>query len=332
MKNLGLPYLLSAGVATALLAGCQGRDEAQPPIAPVTAGGQRATHLVYGKTWMDPQAKSEELLYVADPGDDVIRVFSLVRHKLVGELSEFYEPEGACVDARGSVFFPEFNRGEVVKFPHGRKLPRVLLKGTAVRAFSCSIDPTTGNLAVTNFVGSGDSQGSVMVYPHGQGTPATYTDANIYEYYFCGYDADGNLFVDGIGPSVSGGFQFAELPKGGTSFTDITLDHTINWPGQVQWDGQYIAIGDGSSTDISRFAISGSSGTLEGTTALESSSTMEDFWIYGSNVVVADEFNVSSHGYTEAQYYRYPAGGSAFKRAGRKELTMVGVTVSRVPR
>lgn len=327
MMGLNLTrYVLSSCVAAAMLGGCGG---SQPPIgAPVTSGAALvAAHPAYGQSWMDPKAQTEDLLYVADPGDDIIRVFSLARGKQVGQLSEDYAPEGACVDARANVFFPENNRGNVVEYAHGDKRPAKVLKGAAVRGFSCSIDPSTGSLAVTNFVGSGDTSGSVMIYQHAKGSPMIYSDPNIYTYFFCGYDANGNLFVDGQAYSPPR-FVLAELAKGGSTFTDITLNQKIDWPGQVQWDGRYVAVGDQTTTDIYQFSISGSQGTLQGTTSLKGASYIDDFWIYGPHVIISNEFNVSSQGYTNAVFYNYPAGGTPIKSVGRHQLTMEGVTVS----
>jgi hypothetical protein len=276
---------------------------------------------------MNPKARTEDLLYVADPGDNIIRVFSLVRGRQVGQLSENNEPNGACVDAQGRVFFPEFQGGKVVEYAHGRKGPKAFLNGTAGAAFSCSIDPTSGNLAVTNFVGSGNTQGNVMIYQRARGAPLTYTDPNIYKYFFCGYDVRGNLFVDGQAQSPPV-FKFAELAKGSSMFTDITLNRNINWPGQVQWDGQYMAIGDQTTTSIYRFLISGSAGTLQGTTILTGASNVQDFWLHGPHVIASNEFNVNSQGYTEALFYKYPAGGAPIKTVGRRQLSIEGVTVS----
>ena len=66
------------------------------------------------------------------------------------------------------------------------------------------------------------------------------------ERYFLGYDKTGNLFVDGYDSSYK--FHYAELPAGGSSFTDITLSQTPVGSGNVQWDGKYMAVGDTAST------------------------------------------------------------------------------------
>ena len=51
------------------------------------------------KSWMLPEAKSEDLLYVANVY--TITVYSYPKGKLVGTLKDFYKPYGECVDKIG---------------------------------------------------------------------------------------------------------------------------------------------------------------------------------------------------------------------------------------
>jgi hypothetical protein len=81
-------------------------------------------------------------------------------------------------------------------------------------------------------------------------------------YYSCGYDSQGDLFIDGT--TTSGSVEFAELPIGSSTFTNIALDKTLGDTGAVQWDGTYITVDDASA--IYRLSISGSTGTVVGTT------------------------------------------------------------------
>src|ERR1700761_7014239 len=54
-----------------------------------------------------------------------------------------------------------------------------------------------------------------------------------------GYDNKGNLFVE-VGPNV------CELPAGGSALIDVTLDHSLGFPGSIMWDGKYLALTDQS--------------------------------------------------------------------------------------
>ena len=94
MQHLGLArlshsgrYALSSCVAAAMLAGCGG---SQPPIGVLGAAPQTsavARHADRGKSWMLPEAKSKDLLYVST--SDSVYVFSYPKGTLVGTLTGF---------------------------------------------------------------------------------------------------------------------------------------------------------------------------------------------------------------------------------------------------
>ncbi len=67
MKRMGPSYrAVTVGVPIALLAGCGG---AQPPIGaplPMPQSSAIVTHADRSGSWMLPEAKSEDLLYVAN--------------------------------------------------------------------------------------------------------------------------------------------------------------------------------------------------------------------------------------------------------------------------
>ena len=75
------------------------------------------------------------------------------------------------------------------------------------------------------------------------------------EVLFGGYDGSGNFFVDG---KLSGTTPFLyELPKGASGFENVTLNVTLADPGNIEWDGKDLAVGDNQNLLIHRFAISG---------------------------------------------------------------------------
>lgn len=294
-------------------------------------GAAHAALPPHGHSWMAPGTQHDNLLYIADPGDGFIRVYELSRGPLAGLLYQSNEPNGMCVDKANDVFVPGFNGGYVVEYAHGLAKPKAKLTPAGLHSMSCSVDQSTGNLAVTTFEGNDGMPGNVAIYAQAQGSPTTYSDPAIFEYFFCGYDAGGNLFVDGLAPRSAGGpskFVLDELPKGSTTFTNITLNQTINRPGQVQWDGTDLAIGDPTTTNIYRFAISGLTGTLQGTTSLEGATTVDDFTIRGPDVIVANAYTVGSVDWTDALFYPYPAGGAIHRVSGKDKYTIEGVGVS----
>lgn len=160
----------------------------------------------------------------------------------------------------------------------------------------CAINRKTGDLAVSG--GAGDQ---IFIYHNATGAPTTYADSNFGSTEYLGYDNQGNLFVDGA--YVSGGFHYAELPAGGSSLEDLTLSETPSAPGNVQWDGQYMAVGDETNT------IYRTQGQTVISTLTLSTSTLGQFYIMPSNRrIIAPDFDRAT-----ADIYGYPAGGSPIR-------------------
>ncbi len=133
-----------------------------------------------------------------------------------------------------------------------------------------------------------------------------------------------NLYVDGQYGSGDN-FAFAELPKGGTSLKSITLNQTFVNAGAVQWDGKYVAVGDDGAQKIYQFTISGSTGTLEGTTNLGNAQSVYQWVINGKKVVGSDDLP------NTVWYWDYPAGGSAIKSITKDVFHPVGAAISKPP-
>jgi hypothetical protein len=188
-----------------------------------------------------------------------------------------------------------------------------VLNDTGYYPLGCSVDPTTGNLAVSNIAskGSGSAPGNVAIYVKAKGKPKYYADPSINQYGYCSYDNQGNLFVDGIFLPPDNP-QVAELPAGGTSFTNLTLNHSLdgNNVSALLWDGKYLAITSQDSSVIYRFQISGTKATKVGETKLRGSTAVGAFWLY-SGALYAPVFtgSVGSVG-----VYHYPIGGRPLKR------------------
>ncbi len=128
-----------------------------------------------------------------------------------------------CTDDHGDVFMTEIvdSTGRIVEYAHGGTHPIATLTDPGY-PMGCSVDPTTGDLAVANFATSSQS-GGLAIYKSATGNPTSFTDPSFHTYSFCGYDDQGNLFVDGIGPEPSNSFKLAELAKRSSSLTTVTL-------------------------------------------------------------------------------------------------------------
>jgi hypothetical protein len=295
MQTPRLILATSSIVAAVTLANCGGA---------LTAGNTQMSPAT--SSFIAPNAKKQDLLYVSDYGDGAVHVYTWPKGKFIQTLSGFRRAAGECVDKAGDVWITSYVSQEIVEYAHGGTMPIATLSDPDEYPISCSVDPTTGNLAVGNIETTGDDQGSVAIYPDAQGTPTLYNDPGIDRIFFIDYDDAGNLFVDGR-PYSTGGFVLAELPEGSSTFMNISLDQSIGMPGGVQWNHNEIVVGDQQNPYLYRFRISGSSASEVGETALDGGDDVVQFYIDGGKVVGpnADTGN--------AMIWKYPKGGSATK-------------------
>jgi hypothetical protein len=275
--------------------------QAAGPMAPQTVHPDR------GPSWMAPDAKKSDLLYVSDVGTDDVYVYSYPQGKLQGKLTGFVRPSGLCVDKSGNVFITDLFAYRILEYGHGGTKRIATLQDPYEDPGDCAVDPSTGNLAVANVSTPYSGPGDVGVYANARGTPKPYKDSEIIYYEFCGYDDRGNLYVDGM---KSGGFAFAELPSGATSLEEVTLNESISYPGAVQSVGTDVAVGDYESNVIYQFRISGVTGKEVSVTHLHKSSYPIGFWIQGSTVIGPNDDSAN------LMFWKYPSGGSPTKTIG----------------
>jgi hypothetical protein len=263
---------------------------------------------------MSPEATNlRRLLYVSDSGDNDVYVFSLPRGKLRGTLTGFRGVAGVCSDKAGNVFVVDYQASSIKKYRHGGKMPIAVLNDPNAVPIGCSVDPTTGNLAVTNeiTVNNGYTEpGDLVIYTNAQGTPQAYTVPNMVSVFFDSYDSAGNLYVSGVAPSYQDS-AFAKLSKGGSKLKQLTLNQNFccDQLSALQWDGQYLAVADETAVQIYQFAISGSSGTKVGTTPLTGASSVYGFWVQNHNLYAP----VISNSQPMVGFYSYPSGGKPTK-------------------
>ena len=292
-------------VTIAAFAGCGAPQTAATPAVRQNAPIPRDSG--HARSWMLPEAKNEALLYVSNVY--TITVYSYPKGKLVGTLSDFEKPYGECVDAKGNVWVTDSSFGKIYEYAHGGTKPIHTLKDPEYEPYGCAVDPTTGDLAVANYSDASARMGDLAIYRKAKGTPKSYIGYDFYYYYYCGYDAKGNLYVDGLN-DYGENFEFGELAKGGAEIKDILLPNTVRFPGGIEWDGQYVAVGDNAGEAIYRYTFSNGEATLEGTTSLTGAGNVGQFGIVGSTVVTPNQFfSDSSSG--AVLYYPYPAGGAS---------------------
>ena len=298
MSSRRLAYL-----AAALLAGCSGSQSpiGTPPIASGDATAARE------RSWMAPNARKLDLLYVSDYKTNDVYAYSYPQGKLSGVLAgilkDFVLPTGLCTNHAGDVYIPNSSNSTVLEYPHGSTHLRETLLDPNELPYTCAVDPTTGTLAVVNLE-SVSGAGGVSIYARGRGRPTELTYGFLYWFYFGSYDDKGDLFVDASYDVASEAFAFVELPKDGKSLQAVTLNRSFRVPGGgVGWDGKHVVVGDSKPSVIYRFAINGSSGTQVGSTRLRGARSIAQFLVIGNQIVGAN-FNGES-----VAFWSYPNGG-----------------------
>jgi len=295
-------HAVSISIAAAMLAACGG---SQPPIGAPGAMSQSQS-LVF------PAAHGRDLLYVSS--DTTTNIYTYPHGKRVSSIGG--GTGVVCSNGAGDVFLSQVNVDVIDEFQHGRSTPIAQLSDPFNSPESCSADRTSGKLALVSSAGEG-----VAIFRPGKlhhwHLPKLYMlRENLFS---CGYDASGDLFIDG--ETQDNKIIFAELPKGGLKFENIALNYNLTTPGTVQWDGQYLAVGDQGNTLIHRFSIQGSTGTQIGSVTLSGPISVTQFWIHGSIVIGVDRF------YSQVGFWKYPNGGSEIKAL--KMAYPLGATVSR---
>jgi hypothetical protein len=311
-------------VAMATFAGCGAPQTSVTPS--VQQNAPIAQNTGREESWMLPEAKSEDLLYVSNVY--IITVYSYPKGKLVGSLINFYKPYGECVDKSGDVYITDSSFGKIYEYAHGGTKPIHTLKDPSYQPYGCAVDPTTGDLAVANYSDDSDREGNVAIYHKAKGFPKSYIGYDLYYYYYLGYDPKGNLYVDGLN---YGGFnfEFGELRKGGGQINPILLPQTIRFPGGILWDGQYVAVGDNAGAAIYQFTFSGSTATLEGKTPLTGAGNVGQFGIARSSVVTPNQF--FSRSSSAVVVYPYPGGGAPSKTITKGVFYPFSAVVSLAP-
>jgi hypothetical protein len=331
MKRLALGrYGLSISAAAALLVGCDG---SQSPVGMSGALPQSraiAARAAHGKSWMLPGASHGDLIYALETArESGGEIFAYPSGELVGYFgfsqSHFFS-YGICSDRKGNVFAGvggvSSSYSFIDEFAHDGSLIGTL--GADFLPISCSVDPSTGNLAVV--------EGEIAIYRNARGAPRHYRDSSFQGYESCSYDDRGNLFVVGFPPG--GYFALAEILKGKVTFRSISLNKKLGYPASIQWDGNDLAIeaqtlvrGQLGRYVVYRVQVSGSKAKVLGTPQFK------DWRRPGRSTILQDAF-VAVYG-TKAKSigsWRYPSGGRAYKISkGVASSRLSNLTISLAP-
>jgi hypothetical protein len=295
-------YALSISAAAALLSGCGGAQPSVGSLGALPQGRTVTSHVERGGSWIAPEAKGKDLLYVSDVYG--VHVFSYPKGLLLGNIYGFSSPAGLCSNQAGDVFVTDTPAGQVYEYAHAgtTRLKTLYDNSVDFNPIDCSVDATTGNVAVA----SADA-GFVVVFPKAEERPKVYyEDTKYVNMYRCAYDNKGDLFVDQVYNHrriMHRRNYIGELPKGATRFTNYLLDPRIAHPGGIQFDGEHIAIEDLESLIVYRLRFSGSNATVVGSTALNGAKYISQYWIQGKTLIGPDL-------YGDVYFWQYPDGDS----------------------
>lgn len=218
--------------------GCGGVQGVAPSAATVSAPQSAAA----SGSWISPSALRGSLVYLAT--DIGVLVYSYPSGKQAGRLTGIKNPIALCSDTSGNVWVIESNsrsRSTLLKYVHGGSEPISSLHLKA-RGDACSVDPSTGNLAV------GTLNSNVAVWTDGQGSPTFYsTRAFFKEVRTVAYDGIGDLYMR----SFDGRELGAWLPKDGAA----VMKFSIKKLGSYGWDGRFLVIGpaNGYTEPLTRY-------------------------------------------------------------------------------
>jgi WD40 repeat protein len=246
-----------------------------------------------------------------------VSVYSYPGGKRAGTLDGISNPVALCSDTSGNVWVIDFdsrNRSTLLKYAHGGSEPIASLHLNG-RGDACSVDPSTGNLAV------GTLSSRIAVWTNGQGSPAMYsTHAFFHAVRTVAYDGNGNLYMR----SFNRGEPAAWLPKGAPA----AIEFHITKLGSYAWDGRYLVIGPANSYagPLTRYKLHGGSGKVVGNVSVDDCAADYEpsFSIVDSDLVVScglDETN-------SLNYYRYPKGGKPITHFNAGASGSVAISVA----
>lgn len=293
---------------------------------------------------MAPGAKNvRELLYVSDVATNSVYVYNYRTQTLVGTLTGFLLPEGACVNARGDVWIVE--EGSAVEYAHGGSSAIKTLTTNGYGA-GCAVSPD-GDLAVANTRPlSGSGSGDIQLWHHdGSGPGATYYNRECGRPRPPGYDKSGNLYVASPAFYVRHS-EVCLLAVGAPKLKRIHFNSELDNPQSAQWDGTHLTLADAhfsgkGTTSIYRVKeLASGDLRLLGTTVLSDpcgqNNVGQPFIVAAKNTPVNHERGTAVVGVNSAcnhpiDYWPYPVGGDPTSSITDGPSNPQGVAVSIAP-
>jgi hypothetical protein len=218
-------------VAATMLAGCGGSQTLIGNPGAVPQGRTITQQAAHGKSWMLPEAKRDDLLYVTNTAG-AADVFSYPAGKEVGAIVVAGEPMGACVDRAGNVWIARFRMTSVVEYAQGvavDKNGKIYVAGGGVRTYTPDGEATTPTIAGGGVGIAVDGSGKIYVAggtrnfvkiytPKGKQTGPTIT-AGLDNPVSLAVAPNGKIFVVNFGTYLSGPWSVTSYKADGEQTT-----------------------------------------------------------------------------------------------------------------
>ena len=303
-----------AGIAIILSACTAGTQSVDPDAAPsaraVVAPQQRglASSLQGRKSWIEPNAKNHRLLYVSDSNNNIVQVYNYPKGSQdppAGTLTGFNHPFGMCVDSSNNLYFTNNEGFSVFKYAAGASEPSGVYMLGQQLPVGCSIDPTTGNLAVSSGHGSKRQYGAVTICSSTTHCKNAQHPGSLVTPYFVAYTDSGDLYVNGF---TALDFGMAYLPKGSSTWQSVNYSGPKGAPGGLQWDGTHLVMSLQTDYPQTLYTCNASGANVDcgqGAVQLLGVQQVLQFFILKNNktVVAADVYGDAVH------TWALPAGG-----------------------
>jgi hypothetical protein len=322
-------YTLAAIVIVAVLAGCGGSESSIGARDRIQQTSAMAIHTERGRSWMRPRDSTGDLLYAFSrsgniyiltyPGGDPIAEIHISNSTIFG----------ICSNSDGDVFVVAegATTTTIYEYAHGGTDPIATFDDPG-GGIACSVDPTSGNLAVLNWEDPPSGNPGVAIFENASGNPVIYADAYLEDMEAGVYDGEGDLIAGGFADNV---YTFTILPHGGSGFSPFTVNEQIvpcACTNDIQWDGKYLAVTYASSSRhvyLYQILVSGFNGTVAGRGLFRGPGVSPNSWIQGDTIMLP------AHHRKTVAFWQYPKGRRLDRLINPHAKEIYGTTVSVAP-
>jgi DNA-binding beta-propeller fold protein YncE len=289
------PFVMRALTACAIVAmpaGCSGTNQAVPlanPNSPAAAS-------------VPLKARDKTVVLVTDSGTNEVYTYAYPSGTPLKTLTGFNEPQGACSDGAGHFWVANTGDSNVLEISSaGEVLNTLSDKGNY--PVGCSYDPTSGDLAVSNLITTGDGPGNVAVFRKASGMPKIVAIPALQRVYFIAYaGSTSTLVVSGEDASYE---STVAILSRGVSRVLILEGTTIAFPGGLAWSTKLhlMNVVDQETGVVYRFKLTG---RIVGSTKLQGAGDIvDDFAIFGGTLLTV---GAGTGANSDFEVFAYPSG------------------------